>query len=49
MQRTVRYIERNPAGIGEKQQSWPFVTEYDGWLPGQVQVVKRPSAKPPGE
>ena len=29
------------------QQHWPFVEEYDGWLPGQVRVV--PRAEPQAE
>jgi REP element-mobilizing transposase RayT len=49
MQRTIRYVERNPGGAGETRQSWPFVSPYDGWLPGQVRMMKRPTAKPAGD
>jgi REP element-mobilizing transposase RayT len=31
VRRTVGYIERNPLPLGLPQQSWPFVTTYDGW------------------
>ena len=31
---TVAYVRRNPVGIGRPTQSWPFVQEYDGWMPG---------------
>jgi REP element-mobilizing transposase RayT len=33
MERTVRYIEDNPAERGLPPQPWDFVTPYDGWLP----------------
>jgi len=29
------YIRRNPVKVGRPPQSWGFVKEYDGWLPGQ--------------
>jgi REP element-mobilizing transposase RayT len=45
--RTVRYIEENPPKAGHPPQHWPFVKEYDGWLPGQVQIVRK--AKPQAE
>jgi REP element-mobilizing transposase RayT len=45
--RTVRYIQENPPKAGRPRQRWPFVTEYDGWLPGQVRIVRR--AKPQAE
>jgi REP element-mobilizing transposase RayT len=45
--RTIRYIEENPTKIGRQRQMWEFVKSYDGWLPGQVRVVKR--AKPQAE
>jgi REP element-mobilizing transposase RayT len=41
MQRTVAYIRRNLVGK-QAGQSWPFVKPYDGWLPGQVRIVRRP-------
>jgi REP element-mobilizing transposase RayT len=44
MQRTVKYVRENPIKAGRPLQSWPFVEAYDGWLPGQVRIVKR--AKP---
>lgn len=33
--RTIKYINENPIKIGQPQQSWPFVTAYNNWLPGQ--------------
>jgi REP element-mobilizing transposase RayT len=45
--RTVRYIEENPPRAGRPPQHWPFVQEYDGWLPGQVRIVRK--AKPQAE
>jgi REP element-mobilizing transposase RayT len=33
MERTVRYIENNPAERRLPPQHWDFVTPYDGWLP----------------
>ncbi len=39
--RTVQYIDNNPRKDGLPPQAWPFVTKYDGWLPGQVRVVRR--------
>jgi REP element-mobilizing transposase RayT len=33
MERTVRYIENNPAERRLPPQYWDFVTPYDGWLP----------------
>lgn len=44
MRRVVRYVDENPIKIGRPRQSWDFVKPYDGWLPGQVRVVRR--AKP---
>jgi REP element-mobilizing transposase RayT len=41
MERTGKYIEQNPEKIGRPRQTWPFVNPYDGWLPGQVRIVKR--------
>ena len=41
--RTVRYIENNPRKDGLPAQTWPFVKKYDGWLPGQVRVVRKPA------
>jgi REP element-mobilizing transposase RayT len=42
MWRTEAYIQRNPQEAGLPEQGWPFVQVYDGWLPGQVRIVKRP-------
>jgi REP element-mobilizing transposase RayT len=39
--RTVRYIENNPRNAGLPPQTWPFVASYEGWLPGQVRIVRR--------
>jgi REP element-mobilizing transposase RayT len=49
MQRTVAYIRENPRKAGRPAQPWPFVKPYDGWLPGQVRVVKpaKPQAQRP--
>jgi hypothetical protein len=33
MKRIVRYIGGNPRKHGLPEQTWPFVTPYDGWLP----------------
>ncbi|MEX2138062.1 MAG: hypothetical protein WD894_02290 [Pirellulales bacterium] len=41
MWRTEEYIRRNPLGIEAPEQHWSFVRRYDGWLPGQVRIVKR--------
>ncbi len=35
VERTVWYTEQNPVKIGRAAQRWPFVTPYDGWLPGR--------------
>ncbi|MGA2620334.1 MAG: hypothetical protein ABSF26_22165 [Thermoguttaceae bacterium] len=42
--RTVDYIRQNPPRARRPAQHWPFVKEYDGWLPGQVEIVRK--AKP---
>ena len=44
MGRTVKYIRENPGHLGLPEQRWPFVLPYDGWLSGQVRIVRR--AKP---
>ncbi len=44
IRRMIRYVEQNPVKIGKPMQRWPFVKEYDGWLPGQVRYAK--PAKP---
>lgn len=44
MRRVVRYIENNPVKARRPSQQWDFVQPYDGWLPGQVRIVRR--AKP---
>jgi REP element-mobilizing transposase RayT len=31
IERTIRYIEKNPVKIGQPLQRWDFVREYDGW------------------
>lgn len=33
MERIVDYIRNNPMKAGLPEQRWPFVKEYDGWLP----------------
>ena len=45
MERTVRYIENNPVKIGRPLQHWKFVRPYDGWMPGQVRIVKKRNSK----
>jgi REP element-mobilizing transposase RayT len=40
MERTAKYIRDNPSHSGLPPQRWPFVREYDGWLPGQVRAVR---------
>lgn len=40
IERTIHYIEENPGKARMPIQSWAFVSVYDGWLPGQVRVVK---------
>jgi REP element-mobilizing transposase RayT len=49
MWRTVKYIRDNPLKVGRPEQQWPFVKIYDGWLPGQVRIVRRtkPQARGP--
>jgi len=31
VERTIRYIEKNPIPIGLPRQTWPFVSAYDRW------------------
>ncbi len=31
VERTIRYVEKNPLEIGLPKQHWPFVTKYDRW------------------
>ena len=31
--RVARYIEQNPIKAGRLAQQWPFVKQYDGWMP----------------
>jgi hypothetical protein len=45
--RTIRYVEDNPVKIGGSMQRWPFVTQYDGWLPGQVRIAKPQARRKP--
>jgi REP element-mobilizing transposase RayT len=33
IERIVDYIRQNPIKAGRPQQRWPFVKEYDGWMP----------------
>lgn len=33
MEGRVKYIRGNPIKAGRAEQHWPFVKEYDGWLP----------------
>jgi REP element-mobilizing transposase RayT len=33
MERIVDYIRQNPIKAGRPEQRWPFVKEYDGWMP----------------
>lgn len=42
IRRTVGYIRQNPAKARRPAQHWPFVEQYNGWLPGQVRIVRRP-------
>jgi REP element-mobilizing transposase RayT len=39
--RTIRYIDGNPRKSRLPPQTWPFVKRYDGWLSGQVRIVRR--------
>ena len=41
MQRTIAYIRKNRAQARRTEQNWPFVQTYDGWLPGQVRIIRR--------
>jgi REP element-mobilizing transposase RayT len=41
VERTIRYIRRNPVPLGKPVQEWDFVKPYDGWLPG-MGVRRRP-------
>ena len=41
MWRTVGYTRGNPREAGQPEQQWEFVKPYDGWLPGQVRIVRR--------
>ena len=40
IERTVRYVELNPVKARRPAQAWPFVVEYDGWLPPRVSYRK---------
>jgi REP element-mobilizing transposase RayT len=40
-ERTIRYVEENPAKARLPDQTWPFVTRYDGWVPGGATVSAR--------
>jgi hypothetical protein len=40
-ERTIQYIQQNPVKSKRPIQRWPFVSVYDGWLPGQVRVLKK--------
>jgi REP element-mobilizing transposase RayT len=41
LQRTVAYIHKNLVPAKRADQTWPFVQSYDGWLPGQVRIMRR--------
>lgn len=41
--RTVKYIEENPIKARRPAQKWPFVVDYQGWMPG---LRAGPAAKP---
>ena len=41
MLRTIAYIRKNLRQARSAEQNWPFVKAYDGWLPGQVRIVRR--------
>lgn len=34
IERTIRYVEQNPAKAKRAPQTWDFVKPYEGWLPG---------------
>jgi len=42
IERVVRYIEGNPLKAKLAKQTWPFVTQYDGWLPAETST-RRPA------
>lgn len=44
IERTNRYVARNPEKARRPAQLWPFVVPYDGWLPAQV-TYKKPALK----
>ncbi len=46
MVRTIAYIEKNPLKAGLPSQNWPFVKKYDGWLSGQVKIVRKAKPRP---
>ena len=33
IERVIRYIRENPIKAQMPEQRWPFVKEYDGWMP----------------
>jgi REP element-mobilizing transposase RayT len=39
--RTIAYLRKNAVQAHRSEQTWPFVKPYDGWLPGQVRVVRK--------
>lgn len=41
IERTIHYVEQNPVKIGRPMQHWEFVKSYDGWLPGQVKIIRK--------
>jgi len=43
----IHYIEQNPIKIGRPLQRWDFVSEYNGWLPGQVYSSKNEALQGP--
>jgi REP element-mobilizing transposase RayT len=45
IERTIAYIRKNFVQARVAVQTWPFVRPYDGWLPGQVRIVRPPSRR----
>ena len=38
--RTIAYVRKDLVQGRGPEQKWPFVRPYDGWLPGQVRIVR---------
>jgi hypothetical protein len=47
IERVIRYIAENPIKAKRPAQVWPFVQEYDGWLPGVGATRKKSSPRKP--